>query len=96
MAVWGNLWADRWDGRGPEPSRPRAVSEVNRNEGAFQPQRLGAGKDGLLTLVSITHSANTCKGSRVSGMAQGDTDELERREQQLERLSETEFLPPKY
>lgn len=96
MAVWGKRWADRGDGRGPEPGRPRAVSEVNRNEGAFQPQRLGAGKDSSLTLVPITHSANTYKGSRMSGMAQGDTDELERREQQLERLSETQFLPPKY
>lgn len=55
-------------------NRLRAVSEVSRNEGEFQPQELGAGKEGSLTLMFIIHSANICKGSHGSGMAQGDTE----------------------
>ena len=66
-------------GTGGVPSRDRlkAVSEVSRNEGEFQPQRPGAGKGVSLTLMSlgsILRSANICQGSHVSGMAQGDTE----------------------
>lgn len=60
VAVWGKHWEDRWEG--------------SKNGDEFQPQRLGTGKKGPLTLVSIIHSATICKGSHVSGMALGDTE----------------------
>lgn len=78
MAVWGKQWADRWNRWIPRRNRPRAISEVNKNEGDLQPQRLGAGREASLTLVSVIHSASICKGSHVSSMVKGDTDMIKR------------------